>query len=345
MMALAVSIAAFQPQIAWGAERRMEIEKHRVRFHVENVNRTPVTCASDGHAYDVAGTIVAPAGGARARLITVFVHGGASDGLAWMLPVAGYDLTAELARRGFTSLVIDRLGHGESGRPDGREVCVGSEADVVGQVIEMLRTGRYHAVNQPARAFDHVVLIGHSQGALVAEVVAYASDTVDAVGVWGWTDTLQSERLLEAGVRIFGQCASGGRSSERDGTGASGYNDPWPDARSMARDVFADADPRVVELVTGRASRDPCGFAESAPSAVASNLAHLGSVEIPVLLMYGAKDAMLTVQGMNAQRELFAGSNHVALEIVEGAGHAFFLERRAPDVHEVLAQWLTDHEH
>ena len=59
----------------------------------------------------------------------------------WRLDVPGYHHTEEIARSGQASVTIDRLGYGDSDRPNGFGLCLGGEADITAQIIEHLRGG------------------------------------------------------------------------------------------------------------------------------------------------------------------------------------------------------------
>ena len=54
-----------------------------------------------------------------------------------------YDYAAALARAGHASVVIDRLGYGASGHPDGNQTCLGAQADIAHQIVGKLRSGDY----------------------------------------------------------------------------------------------------------------------------------------------------------------------------------------------------------
>ena len=61
----------------------------------------------------------------------------------------GYDFSRQMASRGEISVVIDGLGYAPSDRPPGFGVCVGSQADIVHQIVTELRSGRYIATAAP----------------------------------------------------------------------------------------------------------------------------------------------------------------------------------------------------
>src|SRR3954453_18074737 len=123
-----------------------------VSFPVVNRNGSRLPGMADGQSYTVRGRVVGSATAlARGGGVAVYLH---QIGLAsqyWdFKAVPGYDFAGELARRGHVSLVLDQLGYGASSRPDGRQVCYGSEADMASQIAARLKRGDYDAGGPPA---------------------------------------------------------------------------------------------------------------------------------------------------------------------------------------------------
>src|SRR4029453_3542073 len=113
------------------------VVKRPVTFEVSNVNRSILPCASDGAAYEVKGHLIGPAsevgpGATSARLAaTLYLHDFSSGEFFWSFgAVPRYDYAAALARAGHVSVVVDRLGYGASGHPEGDQTCLGAQADV-----------------------------------------------------------------------------------------------------------------------------------------------------------------------------------------------------------------------
>ena len=91
-----------------------------VSFEVDNVNRTSVPCQPDGKRYPLRGHLMAPRSvlDAGSRAVTIYLHGiEISDAYFRYRGVPGYDFQTEMAELGHASVVVDRLGHGESGLP------------------------------------------------------------------------------------------------------------------------------------------------------------------------------------------------------------------------------------
>ena len=98
-----------------------------------------------------------------------------------------YDYATQLAKRGETSLVIDRLGYGRSPLKNGNATCVDAQVHMLNQVIAapLLRPLRVRRQGRPdftRRTPRSVVVQGHGIGATIAQLeAAKYSDTAGLV--------------------------------------------------------------------------------------------------------------------------------------------------------------------
>jgi pimeloyl-ACP methyl ester carboxylesterase len=322
-----------------------EIVDAGLRFTVRNLNRSAVTCPADGAEYKIAGHLVAPRSalsGAARPGVTLYLHGVEVTGGYFHIPVAGYDLVYELARLGHASVVIDRLGYGASDRPPGLQTCSGAHADMAHQVVEALLSGSYDLADrgEPPR-FDHVALAGHSGGALATQIAAYSFRGFDAVAVMAFHD--QGESTHFRTVEFTGEaplCAAGGVRADGD-SGPPGYAYLWTTTDGWLNDSVFDVTPEVREGLRPLRRRTPCGELASGGTVGAFDAAHLGSVRVPVLLLYGEEDALYPYADAPAQRDRYSGSESVTFVGFPKAGHVFFLEKAAAvQARQVLSGWL-----
>jgi pimeloyl-ACP methyl ester carboxylesterase len=297
-----------------------------VSFRVVNRNGSRVQCMADGQTYTVRGRLV----GSRAAIdsggaVTVYLHqiGLASD--YWhFTAVPGYDYATELARAGHASLVYDQVGYGTSGKPDPATVCYGGEADIASQIAARLRKGDYGGP-----AFTKVALASHSVMGLASQPEAYSFTDVDALIVTSWADQGFSQRFRDASRDTEAYCAQNG-----------GHADLPPDR--FKEGYFADAEPAVVAAATALRAPIPCGEPQSAFQTIGADVASLHELTIPVLLVYGRKDALFDQPGAGEnQARLFAGTPDLTTEFVDGAGHALALERTAPAYRRLMNAWLS----
>jgi pimeloyl-ACP methyl ester carboxylesterase len=318
-----------------------------VTFSVTNLDRTaygPVeqeSCPKDesevGATWRIAAHLVVPRSVVEShrRAVTVYVHGVAEDGdtTFHLLGVRGYDYAAEEARAGHASVVIDRIGYGPSTHPDGNDICIGADADIVHQVIGHLRAGDYGGPS-----FGRVALAGHSAGGLIAQVEASTFRDVDALAVLAYEDQ---------GFRPF-LLTELGKQTQRCGTAAGGYA-PTFDDRGDAVDpadntraalLSPNADPRVVSAVEAAHQADPCG--ENPVPYIVSDPVQLHSVTVPVLLVYGADDALLDPSTAELQASHF-GSSDIGIVVLPHTAHLLTLERTAPAFRSIMSSWLCAH--
>jgi pimeloyl-ACP methyl ester carboxylesterase len=312
-----------------------------VVFAVRNVNTSQVPCSSDGVTYQIRGHLVSPE--RIPSSVTLWLHGGGAGEWQWhFTSVPGYDFATEMARLGHASVVIDRLGFDSSGHPDGMQVCVGSEADVVHQVIEKLRTGNYTAGRVNGVRFGLVALGGNSFGATVAESEAVSFHDADALIVNGWAEhpIYGATQVYEVVPQSGSTCARGGEPAEAGDETPSGYTYVWPSWEAEAEDIFYNAAPEVVNAFGRLRNRDACGLIQSVATADLVHQALLGTVTSPVLLVYGDHD-LVTPTEADVQRARYGGSSDVSLAIIPNTGHVGMIERTAPTFRAVISGWLA----
>ncbi len=313
-----------------------------VSFTVTNANASQVPCAAGGASYTVSGHLVAPveAGGSLPATVTLYLHGLGFGEFFWdFTAVPGYDYAGGMASLGHASLVIDRVGYGASGHPPGTLSCVGAQATVAHQIVQDLRTGAYRLSGSPTGvAFSRVVLAGHSAGGAIAEVEASSFRDVDGLIVMAYADAGGTQRASHEFAAAGQDCAQGGQPA---GPGQPGGYAPFGQTPAdFQADMFFSADPRVVQSVTLARHLDPCGDDNSIPQTIAHNLAGLGDVTVPVLLVYGANDALFQPPGTTEQHLLFTGSTDVTTQVLDGTGHALAFERSRLQLRRLVAGWL-----
>ncbi len=317
-----------------------------VSFQVRNVNRSKVPCHADGKTYTVNGHLVGPVGtlasAAGPRAVTLYLHGLGFGQFFWRFQaVPGYDYAAAQARAGHVSVVIDRLGYDLSGKPYGKNICLGAHADIAHQIVGDLRSGHYTVGGRPvAPHFAKVTLAGHSFGGLISQIEAYSFGDIDGLIVVSYSDEVVSplaKRLLAAQAA---KCAAGGQ--RVDGFGPGGYA-PFAPPPITKRALFHDVAPAVLKAALPRLNIDPCGDIASAPAAVKTNLANLHRIKVPVLIVAGGSDALFPPPAGPRQARLFTGARSVTEQTIAGAGHAITLQRSHDTFQRTVDRWLNGH--
>lgn len=326
-----------------------------VSFAVQNVNRTLDVCPTDGQSYTIKGHLVGPRAaleGNAAKTVTVYMHSVGWGEFYWHdQEFPEFDYATRMAALGHISLTYDQLGYGASGRPPGLLNCYGGEADIVNQMITKLRDGDYATSGSDAPAsppqFQRVALASQGVAALMAQPAAYTFHNIDALVVTSWTDFAAAFSVpILAQFGVFSTaCALTGEQS--DGTSGPRFYEFFPpkNADFIALN-FADADPAVESAATAMRSRASCGEPFSSPQSLVTDSLQLllRQIQVPVLLVNGAKDAFFT-PGLELvkQKSYYSGSDDVTTMLIPDAGQALALERSAPQFRQTMDSWLTQH--
>jgi hypothetical protein len=317
-----------------------EVISRPVAFRVTNTNRTELPCVADGATYTVRGRIV----GQRRELVRpqlhrvlLHVHDVGTGRWFWNLRAQpSVDHARAMARLGHVSVVLDRLGYDASGSlSDGSGTCFGAQADMLHQVVQRLRAGRYRSPI-PVRTANHVVTVGHAVGAGIAQLESATFGDVAGLVQMSWTNSAPSPTALEEAAGQHQRCATGGE----QGRGRTGYAFHTATAADFRGLLFRTASPRVQATASRLRNPDPCGDALSLASLAATNSALAGQVRPPVLLLFGAEDQRNTAELRDAHVASFANAMEIDVSVVPRAGSALPLEANAARTRAVLSAWL-----
>ncbi|WP_353650812.1 alpha/beta hydrolase [Nakamurella sp. A5-74] len=323
------------------------VRQFGVSFTVQNVNRSAIECAADGKTYTVRGHITAPVQSfTDPQAVTVLLHGlSYGEFFGNFDAVPGYNFAESQAMSGHTTVTIDRLGYGSSGKPAGKDICFGSRADIAHQIVQQLRAGSYTVDGIQSPKFRQVVLAGHSVGGLIAQAEAYSFGDIDGLMVLSYSDTDVSPAAKGALAVATQECQAGGQ--KQDGTtGPEGYvyfGAQTPEKFIEAHFYVNNADPSVVDATAGLRSRDPCGDVLSYKTAAATNLKNLSKISVPTLVLIGGADAIYPVTA-DKQAGLLTGSTDVTAVTIPLTGHAVALHRTADLFSSDVAGWLAKHD-
>jgi pimeloyl-ACP methyl ester carboxylesterase len=306
-----------------------------VAFKVNNHNDSSVPCPSDAEDYTVKGHIVAPAAALdEAKAATIYLHAVTFGEYYWRFKaVPGYDYASIMAEKGHVSVTIDRLGYGSSPRPDGDTgTCFGSEADVAHQINEALRAGTYTLEGHAPVAFKKVFLAGSSVGALIAHIEAYNMGGIDGLINFGWGDHNISQYAFDEYNDLMKRCFEGGDK------GTPGYAAFARNSRDKF--YFYSATPEVRAAVPPP-NPDPCGQARSIPPGIGSDEVGLNVIDVPVLCIFGDKDAIFSPDAAKQQASRYTGSPEVTLEMIPNTSHFPILESTLPTTVAAVDKWLN----
>lgn len=329
---------SFTAPAAQGAEHAEPVSV-AVAFDVENINRSSVACSSDGRPYRLHAELVGPRHaleGSAPATAALYLHEYSYDDFWHFRSAPDVDYATELARAGYVSVALDRLGYDDSPHPDGSATCIGAQVDMAHQIVAALRTGSYVSPQLPPRRFERVVLGGHSVGGIIAELEAAAFRDVDALMLFAGYHADFTPRALGDGLAQGRACAAGGEESG----GAPNYAPFAPSEQDFREYGFVDADPAVVEAAWRLRHLDPCGDVHSlVPAAVAAGM-HIDEIDVPVLLLWGRDDPVYTDDAGENQAADFSGSDDVTTVYFERTAHAMTLDRSAPQLRAAVSDWL-----
>jgi pimeloyl-ACP methyl ester carboxylesterase len=336
LAAAALSVAA---PVAPQARADSNIVDVPLEFTVANVNHTEVPCVADGRVYTVRGHLTAPAAQLSAGAVTLYEHGIAAGEWYWRLPVEGYNHSVEMARRGQSSLTIDRLGYDSSDVPDGTAMCVGSQATMAHEIVQDLRNGTYRQPSgKPVPRFGKVAIAGQSNGGQIAQIEAFSFHDVNTVVVMDWADQGLTQQAQARFLVASGYCATGG-SRPKHGLGRSGYVYYDQGREEFENGNFHDAESPVLAAAIPHQNQNPCGDMLSQAPGILLDLVRAQNITVPVLGIYGEDDSR--VQHGAEHMRLFTSAPETKEVTVPGAGHYMADSRRASLVFDTLADWLS----
>jgi pimeloyl-ACP methyl ester carboxylesterase len=324
--------------------RSAKIASKPVTFTVQNINRSKVACVTDGATYQVRGHLVGPvsafASKSKRRAATLYVHGLGFGEWFWnFTPLPAYNYANAQAKAGHTSVVIDRLGYGASGHPDGNKTCLGGQADIAHQIIQALRGGSYAVEGGTPVRFKKVAIAGHSAGGAIANIEAYSFKDVSALIVMSFSYA-NLPRAQIALVPTRDLCVRGGEPVAPGGpSGYAFYGQPT--AADFEAVMFHSAPRAVRAAADPLRNRDPCGDVESIIPALQRESTFLKTIKVPVLEICGRNDALYSGLGCSQELDRYTHSRSAKLELVKNAGHALPFESTASIFRKKVGRWLA----
>jgi len=334
--ALALAAAATLLPGAPASADHLKVVELPVAFSVKNTNTTPVPCLSDGLDYTVKGHIVAPAAALDApRAATLYLHAVTWGEYYWRLKgVAGYDYASNMAEKGHVSVTIDRIGYGASGRPDGNGgTCFGSEADVAHQIVQALKGGSYSVTGHAPAAFKKVFVAGSSVGGMTAEIESYSFHDSDGIINFGWGEYRITDYAFKEYNELMARCAKGGDTGAPPNYGTFAVS-------TIQKFYFNSATPDV-RASTPRANPDPCSQARSIPPGIMTDMKNIGTIDVPVLSIFGDADAIFDQSAAKEQGGRYTGSPDSTLVMVPEASHYPLVEKNHLDAEAAVDKFLS----
>lgn len=313
------------------------VTTRQVVFDVVNSGGSVLSCPADNRPHQVRARLVGPRevvlGRGGVHRINVLVHDAGTGGWFWNLRKhPAYDYATQLARRGETSLVLDRLGFDSSPLADGTSTCLDAQATILHQVVQHLYSGIYDYTGRTAATpphASHVVLHAHGVGGAIAQLEAARYDDVAGLVLMSWGGANPSQAALDQGRQQTATCL--------DGTSYAPYGESVRDFRRL---LFVTAPATVQRTASARRNSTPCGDVTSLAPTVLAARRTASQVEAPVLLLFGSQDARVRQGASQDTARSFSSSSSVRTRVVDGAGSALPLERSAALTRAAVLRFL-----
>jgi pimeloyl-ACP methyl ester carboxylesterase len=298
--------------------------------HCHNLT-VPVTLPG-GQAAHLAGHLCTPTHG-HPDTVLMLAHGATynSGYWSWSMDPDFYSFVWQTLRSGYAVLAIDRLGDGQSSRPESTMVTFPAEASTLHQAVTALRAGTVGHTR-----WERVILVGHSYGSaeIAQELATYPGDA-DAVILTGSGHAVSAntQGLTQTGFKAASTMLA--RFGELDAQYLTSTTQQVRD-ELLYRD--ADSDPAVRAF--DQATRDTLALAEATTRP--PDLSVLTrTLRIPTLLIDGQFDshycngaqvpAESTLDNCSSSAALYASEKPqygscFAAAIVPGSGHDLMTE-------------------
>jgi pimeloyl-ACP methyl ester carboxylesterase len=291
-------------------------------------------------SYQIWGQLCTPA--EQPAAVQVLVHGLNYSHVYWDFPFepGRYSYVRWANRAGYATFDLDRIGVGRSSHPPSGEVTLESNAFTIHQVVAALRGG-----TTAGRAFDNVVLVGHSFGSEIAKMEASVYGDVDALILTG-----NAHRISPSAQAIAAQLGQLVQEVPRLAAevppGDTGYVTVQDASRPAIMYNLPDADPRVVALDIATKETNTFGEIFTIGDANAPGVtAHL---RVPLLIVDGGKDRLACAPDATdcssaamlvAAEQPFYPETRVEAVVVPDAGHAVNLHLDAPTAYRSMIAW------
>jgi pimeloyl-ACP methyl ester carboxylesterase len=288
------------------------------------------------------GTLCVPARG-PAGTVMVLVPGATYNQAYWNFPFQPqtYNFRQAMNRAGYATLVVDRLGTGDSSRPLSALLTSSGQAAAVHAAIQALRAGRFGGIS-----FTRVIVGGHSLGSAIAILEASTYHDVDGVLLTGYGHHVNL--LAVAGLFLSFYPAALDPQLQ-----AGGYDPGYLTTRpgTRAADYYSPATTDAGVVAADEATKDVWSALTEAPDGLGFSVvvSLTGLIEVPVLVANGGADDSLcselthncaSADAFRAQEAPhFSPLACLSTFLLRGSGHSLNLATDAPDYQRAVTAW------
>ncbi len=325
----ALALTVLVPSRVWAKEGGLRCEE--VDFAVRLAPGNPTV-------YNVFGVLCSQ-GSLERKTIQITLHGATYGHIYWDWPLQAetYSYMRRATDAGYAVLNIDRIGVGRSDRPPAAEVTIESNAYVVHQIVQTLRSGSFVVPSFGRIRASRVALVGHSLGSVISIQEAATYDDVDGVVLTGVSHTvtpaLNDVQFFPANLdsRFAGQAIPEGYFTTAPGTRGIFYNAPFVDPLVLAIDERTKETATLGELSTA-----------------VSGLGFSTGIHVPVLVVVGNFDGAFcnppsctTSGSINVEPSFYPADACAEAVAIPNAGHDVSLHFQAPRAHNIILNWMN----
>jgi pimeloyl-ACP methyl ester carboxylesterase len=311
----------------------------------------PVTLSpTSSPLYNLVGWLCTKPSSKRNTTIEVLVPGMTYDHYYWNITYLPdeYSYVYAAASTGWSTFNIDRLGVGQSDKPPAADLTVQTQAYVLEQLIQKLRTGAVDGVS-----YARVVSVGHSLGAGIAQYAAATAtdpsmspdylvlaDFLNSINVPGITQVAATLIPAAQDSKFAAAGLPDGYLTTQDGTrGTTFYN-------------LAVADPAIVTL--DESLKQTGTSYERTTLADARSSATTHAVHVPTLITVGQVDAFYcnastglpctdSATVLTREAPNYSARACVKTWVVINGGHSTNLHYKARDFYNTVNSWLNNY--
>lgn len=314
---------------------------------------SPVTCTeytlpvtlspTDPTIYHIFGQLCSQ-GSPEGKTVQFVVHGITYDHNYWDWPLSPqkYSYVRKATDAGYVTFNIDRIGIGLSDHPLSSLVTLQSNAFVVHQLVQDLRTGQIGGTQ-----FSKVVLVGHSFGAVIALYEQYTYADSNAIILSGFAHAPNPAGVGEAIADIY-PASQDPKFANSNFPGT--YLTTIPGTRGTLFYNLIDADPAVIALDENL--KQTLTAEELATAPTADDPAVSLAIHVPVLIADGQYDLLFcnTSIGLSCDdsaailaREQADFSPQACLEtfVLPNSGHDVNLHLNAKSWFNAANDWVN----
>ncbi|MFI5779739.1 alpha/beta fold hydrolase [Nocardia sp. NPDC051570] len=286
-------------------------------------------------------TLCQPASG-PSNTVMVLMAGSNYNGTYWDFQYQPdvYSFRRAMNAAGYATLVVDRLGNGESTHPPALTLTATATAQALHQIVGSARGGI-----AGAPPFAKVVIVGHSLTSGTSVIESSSNHDADGVILTGYSHALNIPETLGVVSTYYpavhdpefaGRITDPGYLVTRPGTRMHDFYDP------------ADADPAVV--AHDEKTKEVFSLTEY-PDGLASTLPGMSSfITAPVLIVNGSKDRLscgtnysvctdsATLHDEEAQ--YFSPAAKLQTFVLPGSGHSVNLARNTRAYQLAVINWM-----